>query len=181
MRPHEPAAGLICSAGTCGQPVKARGLCARHTYQFYKYGKVISVEKMKVPNGNRKCSVLGCDRKHRTGGYCKGHHMQIRKHGRITCESLASRVGIMDYGPYVWIKRPDHPYNKDGYVKRANLVWEENTGQVVVPPAVIHHKNGIKKDDSFENLEYFASDPEHQSAKHRMLGHFGVVPGGIIQ
>lgn len=178
MRPHDRAAGLICSAGDCGKPVKARGLCSRHTYQFYKYGKVISVELLR--DTDRKCSVPGCGRKHRADGYCTGHLGQFRKHGKIVSDVLAPRVGVMAYGPYVWIKAPDHPYNKDGYVKRANLVWEEVTGQIVIPPAVLHHKNGKKKDDSFGNLEYFSSDAEHQSARHRMAGHFGVVPGGII-
>ena len=43
-----------------------------------------------------------------------------------------------------------------------------------------YHKSGDRKDDSFGNLKYFSCDAEHQSARHRMAGHFGVVPGGII-
>lgn len=168
----------VCSVPGCGEPLKARGLCSRHTAQYYAHGKVISAEKMK--NKNRGCKVSGCERVHRSDGYCVGHLGQIRKHGRIVSEVLSPRVGIMAYGDYVWIKAPDHPYNKDGYVKRANLVWEEETGQAVIPPAVIHHKNGNKKDDLFRNLEYFSCDGEHQSARHRLAGHFGAVPGGII-
>lgn len=170
----------ICSVVGCGEPFKARGLCSRHTYQFYKYGKVISAEKMKNPN--RKCSIPGCGKRHAGRGYCTGHLGQVVKHGCIVSNSLAPRNGISTTGDgYITLKRPGHPTaNKRGYVKRCNIVWEEMTGQVVISPAMIHHKNGIKKDDSFDNLQYFSCDAEHQSAKHRMSGYFGVVLGGVI-
>lgn len=173
-----------CIVEGCGEPVKARGYCSRHSAQFYAHGKIISAEKIKEPNGNRKCSVEGCDRKHRANGYCTGHLGQFRKHGKIIKEKLDPRIGIMRVksrnGEYILIKKPDHvAANKDGYVKRANLVWEEKTGQVVVPPALLHHKNGIKNDDSFENLEYFPSDHEHQKAHHVREGIKGFIPGGI--
>lgn len=170
----------ICSVPGCGEPLKARGLCSRHTYQLYKHGKVISAEKLH--DKNRICSVPGCGRKHRSDGYCTGHLGQFRKHGEIISNTLAPRVGILNsQDGYVYILRHDHPAaNKDGYVKRANLVWEENTGRVVALPALIHHKNGIKNDDSFSNLEYFASDLEHQKAHHVMKGHRGFIAGGIM-
>lgn len=170
----------ICSVEGCGEPLKARGLCSRHTYQLYKHGKVISAEKMHVPN--RICSVSGCGRKRRSSGYCTGHLGQFKKHGKIISETLAPRIGILNgHDGYVYILLHDHPAaNKDGYVKRANLVWEDRTGQVVILPALVHHKNGIKGDDSFENLEYFSSDLEHQKAHHVMKGHRGFIAGGIL-
>lgn len=171
-----------CTVEGCGEPMKARGLCSRHIAQFYTHGKIVSAEKMKVPNGNRKCVVPGCGRKHKANGYCTGHQGQYRKHGKIIKETLDPRIGISrNQAGYVLILKPNHPAaNHKGYVKRANLVWEENTGQVVIPPALVHHKNGIKNNDSFDNLEYFPSDLKHQAAHHIMKGHRGFMPGGII-
>jgi len=172
----------ICSVPGCGGPLKAHGLCSRHAGQFYKHGKVISAEKIKIPNGNRRCSVEGCDFKYRSNGYCQGHLGQFKKHGKIVASILAPRNGISkSRDGYVLILKPDHAASdRKGYVKRANLVWEENTGQVVIAPALVHHKNGVKDDDAFGNLEYFASDLEHQAAHHIMKGHKGFIPGGIM-
>ena len=170
----------ICSIDGCNEQVKAKGLCSRHIGQFYLHGKIISAEKMHDPN--RKCSVLGCGRKHRSNGYCKGHLGQFIRHGKIIKEKLDPRNGITTGGGgYVLIKLPNHPAaNKRGYVKRCNLVWEEHTGQHVIPPACVHHKNGTKTDDSFSNLEYFPSDHDHQAAHHVMKGCRGFIAGGIL-
>ena len=55
---------------------------------------------------------------------------------------------------YIYIlRKADKTADKRGYVKRANLVWTENTGQVVKKGYIVHHKNGIKTDDHFSNLE----------------------------
>lgn len=176
-----PKGGSICTVDGCGEPIKARGLCSRHSAQFYAHGKVISGPKIKVPNGNRKCTVEGCERKYRANGYCQGHLMQFQKHGEIVSVTLAPRSGLQHSNGYILILKPDHPMaNRRGYVKRANLVWEENTGQVVIPPALVHHKNGNKGEDFFENLEYFHSDLEHQLAHHISKGHRGFIPGGIL-
>ena len=162
--------------------MKARGYCSRHSAQFYAHGKIISAEKLKDPKNTRLCSIEGCGRKHVGLGYCHGHLQQFRKHGEIVKAELAPRNGITvnGYG-YFFVLKPDHPMaNKRGYVKRANLIWEEHTGQMVIPPALVHHKNGVKDDDSFENLEYFPSDLEHQLAHHVREGIKGFIPGGII-
>ena len=39
------------------------------------------------------------------------------------------------------------------YTKRANLVWFKHTGEVIKRPYMIHHKNGVRDDDRFENLQ----------------------------
>jgi len=54
---------------------------------------------------------------------------------------------------YVFVYLPQHPRaNSKGYVQRSRLVWFESTG--VWPDGLhVHHKNRIKSDDRFENLE----------------------------
>jgi hypothetical protein len=54
----------------------------------------------------------------------------------------------------MYIRVLDHPHaDKQGYVKRANLVMEKKLGRFLVPGEQVHHRNKIKLDDSPENLE----------------------------
>jgi len=67
----------------------------------------------------------------------------------------------------VFLLRPQHPYALvSGYIRRSRLVWEEHTGHVVQPAEVVHHRNHVKDDDRFENLELFSSESEHQRLAH---------------
>jgi hypothetical protein len=71
----------------------------------------------------------------------------------------------------VLVRRPDHPLvNKRGYVRRSHLVWEENTGHIVVPPEVIHHLNGDVTDDTFSNLFLCKDNREHMYRFHGKSG-----------
>lgn len=168
-----------CSVEGCFEPFKARGYCSRHTYQFYKYGKIISAEKMKGLGG--RCSVPGCERPRRSNGYCEPHNQQFTKHGKIMNEQIAERNGVSISNGYVLLLKKDNPMaSKRGYVHRSHWVWEQNTGHIVTPPEVIHHRNGIKDDDRFENLEIFPTDRDHQRLRHRKKGVFGVIKGGVI-
>lgn len=46
------------------------------------------------------------------------------------------------------------------YCYEHHLVWWKNTGELVVEPMLIHHKNDQKRDNRFENLE------KKERAKH---------------
>ncbi len=66
----------------------------------------------------------------------------------------------MKNGPYILIKAPDeYPGKKyrGRYVYEHRLVWWKNTN--IIPPNgyQIHHKNEIKTDNRFENLELIST------------------------
>jgi hypothetical protein len=63
---------------------------------------------------------------------------------------------------YFRVYRPDYPKSwVSGYAKRCNVVYWLETGHVVdTPKEEIHHINGIKLDDRFENLQLL-SHSEH--------------------
>jgi len=71
---------------------------------------------------------------------------------------------------YWYILKPNHPRaNKQGYVKRANLVMEKMIGRFLEIDEVVHHK-GIKypidsiknkQDDRPKNLQLFNNHSEH--------------------
>ena len=64
---------------------------------------------------------------------------------------------------YVFILRPDHPFNTDGYVTNSRLVLEAKLGRYLMAGCIPHHKNDNKRDDRPENLE------ELLDAEHRRL------------
>lgn len=50
--------------------------------------------------------------------------------------------------------RPDHPRAlRGGWIKRALVVWWLETGKDLDKGQDLHHRNEIKTDDRFENLE----------------------------
>lgn len=52
------------------------------------------------------------------------------------------------------VYRPDHPSaTASGWIFRYHVVWWLKTGEVITRGTVLHHKNEIKTDDRFENLE----------------------------
>ena len=79
--------------------------------------------------------------------------------------------GIKYSGGYIdVIVSPDSPFyamaNELGYVKRARLVMAQHLGRCLTPQETVHHEDGIKTHDVYENLRLFASNAEH-IAYHR--------------
>ena len=157
-----------CKVDGCTRLSDAKGFCNAHYLQDRAHGWITSVETLERNKG-RICKVSQCDDPAYSKGYCLRHYGQVRKHGEIISEArmLGPRIGQMRHQGYIYILKPDHPHTiKHGYVKRANLVWEENTGHVVVPPEIIHRKNEIKTDDGFENQEMMENRIVHMRKYH---------------
>ena len=71
----------------------------------------------------------------------------------------------MKNGPYELITAPsEYPGKKyrGRYIYEHHLVWWQQTGKPVPSRFDIHHKNGEKRDNKFENLELIAHS-EHAS------------------
>lgn len=74
--------------------------------------------------------------------YLRGHNRKYWKGGRT----------ITGKG-YVMVSEPNHPrVNRGGYVLEHILIAEKALGEYLPPNAIVHHINGIKNDNSPENL-----------------------------
>ena len=70
--------------------------------------------------------------------------------------------GIMKSEGYIWIYMPINKFQfRDNHVRRSHLIWYEKTGEIIKKPFEIHHINGNKQDDRFENLKKVTRS-EHQ-------------------
>lgn len=67
----------------------------------------------------------------------------------------------IDKDGYVLCLKPDHPNNRNGYVREHRLVMEKYLGRYLTDTEVVHHKNAVKTDNRIENLELFQRNGEH--------------------
>lgn len=59
---------------------------------------------------------------------------------------------------YILIKTLDYPQlprDKQGYIKKANLIWYENTGEIIKKPFLLHHVDKNPENDNFKNLQKY--------------------------
>ena len=80
----------------------------------------------------------------------------------------AWKGGITKHNGYIYIHKPKHPFNNNGYVKRTRLVAEKYLGHYLTKKDITHHINGIKNDDRPENIKIITRS-EH--AKIHMIFH----------
>lgn len=133
-----------------------------------KFGKLTPIKRVSHNNSNHlnhwmcKCDC-GNEVIASTGSLRRGKHLScgcIRKGdenhnwkgGKITTKS-----------GYIKKYSPEHPNNIIGYVLEHRLVMEEIIGRHLEPNEEVHHKNGIRNDNSKENLELWVkSQPAGQ-------------------
>jgi hypothetical protein len=71
---------------------------------------------------------------------------------------------------YVRVKAPEHPSgDRNGYVKEHRLVMEAVLGRSLLAGESVHHKNGIRSDNTPDNLELWTtSQPYGQRASDKV-------------
>lgn len=103
-------------------------------------------------------------------------HPSMEKHGMWN-------GGTTYYGGYIYRKSPGHPnLSKHGYVADHRLIMEKHLGRYLLKTEIVHHKNGVKDDNTLENLELIQNISMHMSEKHPckspyQAGTYKICPG----
>lgn len=125
--------------------------------------------KRKEPH-KEKCNCMACrmirgeTKEENNPFYNKKHTKEVKNFLSIinSGEKHPKFKGTKRHGGYVYIFYPNHPNSdREGYVKRANLIMEEKIGRYLTKEEIVHHINGIRDDDRIENLMLFKNNNEH--------------------
>ena len=113
-------------------------------------------KKLNVSRGAIQSAMLRLNIPRRRKGealhlaYITGRAHATKKKGP---ESPHWKGGRRNVKGYIYIYFPDHPKaTKAGYILESHFVWEKANKKVLPKGFIIHHFNGIKKDNRPENL-----------------------------
>ena len=174
---------LKCSVPECQRDREGKkDHCLTHHRQIVTHRRITN-KTIRSVDKSLPCKVDGCEEPYSCIGYCKRHYSQFRKHGKIiSVERMQKkRTGEKMKSGYMYILKKGHPTaDKRGYVKRSRLVWEENTGHIVMPPEIVHHKDEIKTNDDFGNLKLLPDKSAHIKEHGGRIGGVRIVTKEMV-
>lgn len=120
----------------------------------YTNGSIHLLWECRCDCGNIKVTVGH----HLTAGRTKSCGCLNRELGKKRCGVNAHnwKGGRSLHQGYVYLKAPQHPAANKGYVFEHRLVVEKELGRFLYPDETVHHKNGIRTDNRYENLELWS-------------------------
>lgn len=155
-----------CDIEGCANERRSHGYCYRHYHLWRIYGDPHH-DTGYLPRRERGevCMVSGCGKRYHARGYCAAHYARLRKHGdplggRPYSTREPGQPGDLTASGNGYLARrfPEHPNaGKYGYVLEHVRVMADHLGRPLRKRETVHHKNGIRDDNRFENLELWVS------------------------
>lgn len=152
----------------CAKSKWSRGFCGTHYRQFSRGCLDESGAQLRPIKTHRSpgtpapiCKVEGCGRPVHGLGLCTTHKSQqwlgiLDREGNQVREKKNTRGShrTVTKKGYVRLYLPENRRaDMNGYVWEHIVVMEENLGRRLMPQELVHHRNGIRGDNSPGNLE----------------------------
>lgn len=152
----------LCSVEGCGRTRRRKRLCETH-YKRFKQGEGTWDRPIRSKNNkhNGRCSVQGCKRKYMANGYCSTHYQRDR-YGADMDQPIrrVRKIGETRINKHGYIQRKidDAPYKPNqNWELEHRFVMERALGRKLYPEESVHHKNGIRSDNSIDNLQLWTT------------------------
>ncbi len=143
----------------CERKHKAKGYCGAHYFRLRKHGHPLSGGPERQKNGSC-CVIANCEAQPKAFGLCNKHYEKLKKYGdpeygRTHTPRYEGKRIVTSRDGYVFVYLPDHPsaYKTTGYISEHRLIMERVLGRQLRERETVHHKNGVRTDNTPENLE----------------------------
>ncbi|KKK68349.1 hypothetical protein LCGC14_2944950, partial [marine sediment metagenome] len=141
----------FCGKEFFDYPCNRKGYCSRKCMgKAYTY---------KIKTNCLKCGkeflIKRAGKKRGRGKYCSKHCVNWKG-------------GFIQHRGYIFIHKPRHPRNNNGYIPYHRFVMEQYLGRILKSTEVVHHINSNLSDNKIENLKLFSSHSKHMKF-HRSL------------
>jgi hypothetical protein len=143
---------MECNQKSCKNNAHARGMCPSH---YAKWRRANPNTKLRYKNKGHTC-YAECNREAWTNGLCRGHVRRLRVEGQDF-----DRSPIRTPAPpgSEWKDANGYVYSRiNGKAKlKHRTVMEEMLKRKLLKTERVHHKNGLRHDNSPSNLELWTT------------------------
>lgn len=163
-----------CKVKGCNRPVRSKELCKAHytrTLTQETPDLVTLISSSIVPNKGKLCKAEECYLSAWCKGLCRSHYARTRsQEDPDLITSIRVSEGWVDNRGYRRLGV------KSRYIFEHQQVMEEILGRPLEPGENVHHKNGIRDDNSPENLElWISSQPSGQRVENLVAWAEGIL------
>ncbi len=135
-----------CKVPSCLRTdIQGWGMCQKHYYRWYRHGNPKTTQRV-ARHKNPTCSMDGCDNPTHARTLCMNHYALWRRNG-APVRTKVFRGIMFDHGyRRIWVAK--HTYRSE-----QRLVVEQELGRPLRPDEHVHHKDGDKLNNAYENLQ----------------------------